>query len=649
MGTKQRIVWVLIQAVIFWGCIPGGSSQGNGGDPIGQLSQNAVNNATLMTYGCSTVRHNQPGLVIQAADHRTPHLLAERSAICILNGDPVWAYNPASEAGCNDTHGHPVANRCVYLYHATAPRTIMLDHAFVDATMAMAEAAYLHYGIDCFYLDDVDAYAHHTLPSVARVSLNELITRMHGHPGGRFRIGANLAACTYPPTGNPNTEFDFGFIERDGDGVGIDRSCCDPQSEAVLFNPAFVSCSATPGVHPGILQAFATMGVAADGRGIAIHSHNALTSSNNDWMPALAVSAGVRLILAGPRPADHTEPGCDGIYPCWAYGADFPTDLGSCSDACAIPVGSGHFLSLCDHGALMYNDTGAAWNFVGNTVNRFDGLLVRTEDAPPPTSPPPTTTCHPSAGIVLGSSCEQGCGPCMAYGVWACQGTITVCSAVPPAGMAHEICGNGVDDNCNCVTDESGCDSPAPPPECASGAVRSCYTGPGVTYDFAPCRRGTQSCVSGHWSVACDGQVLPVAEICGNRADDNCNGAIDEFCAPPMTSRPHIIIHGVTTILAGEGYGYLNATGGWINTPGIETWPGSLNCSPDGAGNLSCLPPVAPPAGAAWTVLNGQLGDGNYLAGTTALMRPVTLSDGRSCLYTPNWPRGTPNVICPAP
>ena len=44
------------------------------------------------------------------------------------------------------------------------------------------------------------------------------------------------------------------------------------------------------------------------------------------------------------------------------------------------------------------------------------------------------------------------------------------------------------------------------------------------------CKAGTQTCVNGQWG-ACTGEVLPSAEICGNNADENCDGNKDEGCA----------------------------------------------------------------------------------------------------------------------
>jgi len=133
----------------------------------------------------------------------------------------------------------------------------------------------------------------------------------------------------------------------------------------------------------------------------------------------------------------------------------------------------------------------------------------------------PCTTCGGDARI--GTSCTVGRGACMATGTWVCTADRAQCDAVP--GMpAPEIC-DGVDNNCNGVTDEAA----------GGGALTSdCYpftTGlPGVGI----CTSGTRTCSGGSWSTLCWGAVGPSAEVCDG-LDNNCNGAADEggVCSTP--------------------------------------------------------------------------------------------------------------------
>jgi len=67
---------------------------------------------------------------------------------------------------------------------------------------------------------------------------------------------------------------------------------------------------------------------------------------------------------------------------------------------------------------------------------------------------------------------------------------------------------------------------------CTDGASQQCYSGPAGTQGVGVCKNGTQKCAGGQWG-ACEGEVLPIDEVC-NKLDDNCNGQLDENF-PPIT------------------------------------------------------------------------------------------------------------------
>ena len=63
---------------------------------------------------------------------------------------------------------------------------------------------------------------------------------------------------------------------------------------------------------------------------------------------------------------------------------------------------------------------------------------------------------------------------------------------------------------------------------CNPGDSRSCYDGQAGTSGVGPCKGGNQTCNSdGTWGT-CEGEVVPVAEACGDGVDSNCNSMVDE-------------------------------------------------------------------------------------------------------------------------
>jgi hypothetical protein len=123
--------------------------------------------------------------------------------------------------------------------------------------------------------------------------------------------------------------------------------------------------------------------------------------------------------------------------------------------------------------------------------------------------------------------------PC-AWGIQGCEGegefgTWTECvGAVTPT---EEVCGDGIDQDCTGVVDDG------PRCACVAGQTRPCYDGPRGTQGVGICQVGTQTCAPDgrSWGTCLD-QVLPRAEICSNRIDDDCDGVVDNgpncACAP---------------------------------------------------------------------------------------------------------------------
>ena len=116
-------------------------------------------------------------------------------------------------------------------------------------------------------------------------------------------------------------------------------------------------------------------------------------------------------------------------------------------------------------------------------------------------------------GFDVGAPCDAGEGACRRQGQRACSddGLTTVCNAVP-GQPGQELCGNDVDDDCDGQTDE-GFD-----------VGEACDVGVGACY-----RQGENVCTpDGHGTVCNVQPGDPVAELCGNDLDDDCDGEVDE-------------------------------------------------------------------------------------------------------------------------
>jgi len=121
------------------------------------------------------------------------------------------------------------------------------------------------------------------------------------------------------------------------------------------------------------------------------------------------------------------------------------------------------------------------------------------------------------------SSIDEDLGT-ITCGAGVCQVTVDLCVGgqvceCEPGEPGEEICGDGLDNDCDGEVDE-GC-------ECAPGKTQSCYAGPTGTEGVGCCKAGTQTCdVNGQWGDCMD-DVSPSDEVCDD-LDNDCDGSVDE-------------------------------------------------------------------------------------------------------------------------
>ena len=66
---------------------------------------------------------------------------------------------------------------------------------------------------------------------------------------------------------------------------------------------------------------------------------------------------------------------------------------------------------------------------------------------------------------------------------------------------------------------------------CTPGTTDFCYSGPPGTEIKGACKAGITTCGANGTFGPCIGEVTPVAEICNNVGDDDCDGQVNEDCA----------------------------------------------------------------------------------------------------------------------
>jgi hypothetical protein len=148
-------------------------------------------------------------------------------------------------------------------------------------------------------------------------------------------------------------------------------------------------------------------------------------------------------------------------------------------------------------------------------------------------------TCGSSCTPLATGKCYAGQGDCQGEGVWVCDSTTSAarCTAVEKpktcpatgscAALPAEVCGDGVDNDCDTVVDE-GCVN-----KCGGTNMLPHDVGASCTfYQIGGCMYDTSYvCHSTNKNLTVCAGAKPI-EVC-NGKDDDCDGYVDNSCVSP--------------------------------------------------------------------------------------------------------------------
>ena len=207
---------------------------------------------------------------------------------------------------------------------------------------------------------------------------------------------------------------------------------------------------------------------------------------------------------------DGSDDDCDGVVdescPCAFTGAS----TGVCSDGTVGEDG------MCNPPA-SYQATEAACG---------DGLDNDCDGAPDEMDDDCGCTSGEKRSCYNGPPATKGVGACTEGEQTCDEGTWDDCRG--ETRPTSEMCGNGLDNDCDGMVDED-CG-------CTDGNTKPCYTGPSGTAGTGICEEGMATCMAGQWG-ACQGETTPeTKERCTTGRDEDCDGSVDEGC--PCTYDP---------------------------------------------------------------------------------------------------------------